>query len=391
MRKLFAVALLILPILLAHAGSTPDNDSQDSARPRLQLDIDVPGRAAPVHDGWSDVGHVRWIVAPRSSLESTSCKRPPVPPAAFLAIDSKGTIYFDGLATEIWRLWADGRLQSRNWARDFPATVEVAIAAGRNDEMWIGDTNRHLVEVLNDDGALQPVAGRDGHVGHVDGFGSGATFGIISAIAADPSGGILVADGELVRRVTPNGQVSTIAGSHPAEEGQDASRRRARDGQGLTAVFGGIGGLAASPSGDIYVTDTVGRYSAIRRIDKSGMVTTLIDAAHSKGAFRSLGRIAVDSDGALLVVDNDDRGERNRPRLVRLDPSGRIRTRFDPALPAGRYDPKNSGIWGFVDMALDSRTGRAYATDYLATTIHRIDPNGEAYTPCFESIKAPGR
>jgi DNA-binding beta-propeller fold protein YncE len=257
--------------------------------------------------------------------------------------------------------------------------------------MWIGDTNRHVIEKLNDDGAIEPVAGQDRHPGHVDGSSLIATFGIINAIAADPSGGLLVADGELVRRVSPQGEVSTIAGSQPAEEDQDASRRRARDGRGRAAVFGGIGGLAASATGDIYVTDTVGSYSAIRRIDKSGMVTTLMDAAHSQGRFRSLGRISVDTDGSLLVVDNDDRGELNRPRLLKVDLFGRIGTRFDPVAPEGRYDPKHSGIWGFVDMALDSRSGRVYATDYLATTIHRIDPNGEAYAPCFVAIAAQAR
>ncbi len=391
MRTLAVAVLCTTPLLMAWAGSTQEFAPRDSGRAMLKLDSELPDVPTNAHAGWNDDGDVRWVPAPRSILEASGCLRPPIPSGAFLAIDSKGTIYFDGLDTKIWRLRADGHLQSRHWVLKYPGTTDVALAVGRDDEVWIGDINRHVIEKLNDDGALEPVAGQVRHPGHVDGSGLIATFGIISAIAADPNGGLLVADGELVRRVSPQGEVFTIAGSQPAEEGQDASRRRARDGRGRAAVFGGIGGLAASATGDIYVTDTVGGYSAIRRIDKSGMVTTLMDAAHSHGAFRSLGRISVDTDGSLLVVDNDDRGELNRPRLLKVDLFGRFSTRFDPVAPEGHYDPKNSGIWGFVDMTLDSRSGRVYATDYLATTIHRIDPNGEAYAPCFVAIAAQAR
>src|SRR5947208_212265 len=97
MKKLYAVVLSIVPLLLAHAGSAPDNASQDVARSSLKLDIDLPSIA---HDGWNDDGQVRWVVAPRSILESTGCTRLPVPVASSLAVDSKGTIYFDGLDVE---------------------------------------------------------------------------------------------------------------------------------------------------------------------------------------------------------------------------------------------------------------------------------------------------
>ncbi|MFC5495941.1 hypothetical protein ACFPOE_00200 [Caenimonas terrae] len=64
-----------------------------------------------------------------------------------------------------------------------------------------------------ENGALVTVAGVAGEVGTADGAGTQARFTMVpSAMVTDSAGNLFVADGEVVRKVTPDGMVSTVAG-----------------------------------------------------------------------------------------------------------------------------------------------------------------------------------
>ena len=94
--------------------------------------------------------------------------------------------------------------------------------------------------------------------GRTDGAGSAARFYFPEGVATDPTGNVYVADtaNNTIRRITPGGMVSTLAGS-PVSYGT-------ADGTNGNARFESPEGIAVAASGNIYVAD--GEYSTIRLV-----------------------------------------------------------------------------------------------------------------------------
>jgi hypothetical protein len=91
----------------------------------------------------------------------------------------------------------------------------VALAA--NDEIVVSDTCNHAIRVVTPGGAVRTLAG-NGEAGFADVRGAAARFNCPFGLARDKHGSILVADGgnHAVRRVTMEGEVSTVAGNGEA-------------------------------------------------------------------------------------------------------------------------------------------------------------------------------
>src|SRR5204862_7823763 len=104
-------------------------------------------------------------------------------------------------------------------------------------------------------------------VGNVDGIGSAARFNQPGAVAVDSAGNVYVADTQnhTIRKITPGGVVTTLAGS----AGQDGSK----DGNGSAAQFSLPKGVAVDGAGNVYVGDQCN--NTIRKVTPGGAVTTL--------------------------------------------------------------------------------------------------------------------
>ncbi|MFC5496894.1 hypothetical protein ACFPOE_05045 [Caenimonas terrae] len=85
----------------------------------------------------------------------------------------------------------------------------AGIAADAAGNLYIADGKR--VRKLSRDGVVSTVAGNPAVAGARDGPGTAASFSSINSIAMDPAGNVLVADANLIRRVTPDGNVTTVA------------------------------------------------------------------------------------------------------------------------------------------------------------------------------------
>src|SRR3954467_5235002 len=135
------------------------------------------------------------------------------------------------------------------------------------------------------------------------------------AVVPIPGGGYLIADqgNNRVRRVAPDGTITTVAGSGPAGYSGDG-------GPATAATFSAPTGVAPLPDGGFLVSD--GNNNVIRRVTAGGVISTVagtgsagyngdgIAATTAKLSFPA--DVAVTSDGGFLIADNDN----NRIRKV---------------------------------------------------------------------------
>ena len=106
----------------------------------------------------------------------------------------------------------------------------------------------------------------NGLTGRDDGDGTMATFNGMQGAATDIYGNIYVANAanNIIRRITPAGQVSTLAGSGTAGN---------TNAMGTAASFSNPAGVAVDKNGNVYVANQGN--NLIREISPSGMVSTL--------------------------------------------------------------------------------------------------------------------
>lgn len=132
-----------------------------------------------------------------------------------------------------------------------------------------------------------------GTSGSADGTGTAASLTAPEGLAVAADGTVYVAEPYTyrIRRISPEGQVSTLAGG-----GTEPGRQ---DGQGSQARFMGPKDLAIGPQGDLYVVD----FDSVRRVSPGGAVTTvsLRNADGSSYQPIELFGIAVDPQGNLYL------------------------------------------------------------------------------------------
>ena len=147
--------------------------------------------------------------------------------------------------------------------------------------------------------------------GSRDGTGSNATFFHPRGVAADAAGNLFVTEysGCVIRKVSPNAVVTTIAGTAV----RAGDKPVYRDGTGPAAGFKNPGGITVDAMGNLYVAET-GSHT-IRKVSPQGVVTTiggLPDYAGSgegvgdRAIFHSPSGVAVDAMGNVYVADRDN-------------------------------------------------------------------------------------
>ena len=191
--------------------------------------------------------------------------------------------------------------------------AEILIVAGIDQEAagsYTFISSNRVKRLSADLSSIRPVAGGNG-LGSTDGAGDTALFFQPLSLTHDAAGNVYVADSGnfTIRRIAPDGTVSTLAGQ--------AGIAGNADGAGSAARFTHVTGIAIGPDGDLYVADYDN--ARVRRVTTAGVVTTyagsvfgVADGAPSTARFVGPSAIAVAANGDVLVAD----GSRIR-RVVR--------------------------------------------------------------------------
>ena len=303
-----------------------------------------------------------------------------------LAVDAAGSVY----VAEIGAVRKVDRAGNQSVVLDpstpwSPSEASPGLASGRPDylafdaagTLYAGDA--HRIVRLNAAGQLETVAGTGAAGFSGDGGpAKAAAFSNVGALRFDGAGNLFVADrGNFrVRRVTPGGIVSTVAGMGSPTFSGDG-------GPATDAMFHSIFDVATDEAGNVYIGDNGNR--RVRKVDAAGMVTTFAgngattpvgDGGPATAAgLGSPAGLAFDAAGNLYIADLDSN------RLRKVTPGGTIST------VAGNGDEAFSGDGGpAIAAGLDAGdvavgpNGELYVLDVANRRVRRIDPDGKITT-----------
>jgi sugar lactone lactonase YvrE len=223
----------------------------------------------------------------------------------------------------------------------------------------------HLIYKLSKAGVLSVFAG-SGDNGSTDGNGTSASFSFPTGITTDAAGNVYVSEQGvgLIRKITPGGLVSTIAGSGVNAE---------KDGIGSQASFSDPGGMVVDAAGNIYVGDE-GR--TIRKVTQAGVVTTIMGAGvaingdATNATFNQPADVVTDAAGNVFVADagNNLIREINTAGTVSTFAGTGNKGNVDGALNAASFSSP-------VGIAVDA-SGNFFIADSANNVIRKISPGG---------------
>jgi sugar lactone lactonase YvrE len=272
-----------------------------------------------------------------------------------------------GWRAHVTTLAGDGSPTFRDAADPIQAAFAdpFGIAIGNDGVVYISDAGEsNRIRKLTFDGLVTTLAG--GVEGYADGAGSQASFNTPSGLALDQTGNLYVADtsNNRIRKITPQGLVSTVAGEGTAG---------LVDGPASEARFDGPIGIAVDSRDDIYIADTYN--DRIRKITPAGQVSTVAGAGRpgyadgkaSAALFDTPSGLVVTAAGDLIIADTGNN------RLRKITPDGQVTTLpvvFSPEVtPADLRKP--------LGLAL-SHDGVVYVSDLDHSRLVQIAPDGSA-------------
>jgi streptogramin lyase len=300
----------------------------------------------------------------------------------------------------------------------------MGVAVDSNGNIFVADSRNNLIRKISADGTVSTLAG-GGKQGSADGKAASASFFFPVGVAAGPDGNVYVADthNSLIRKISPQGIVTTIAGAltsstkdHPdslqrldnpygivvgkngtvyftdwernmvrkiSPEGKmsiiaGGTDPGAKDGKGLSASFFLPQGIAIDDEGNLYIADTYN--NMIRKMDANGMVTTLagkpaIKGKHNSGhkdgkgpmaSFNHPCGIAVDKRGIVYVADVGNN------EIRKITPDGTVSTFAGTGLPGDQNGSLDKATFYRPYGVAVSKNGDLYIADYVNNVVRKI-------------------
>ncbi|MGI9087625.1 MAG: NHL repeat-containing protein [Chthoniobacterales bacterium] len=236
-----------------------------------------------------------------------------------VAAEAGGTVYVaDTLNNTIRKISPTGLVTTFAGAPDTYGSADgtgatarfnypIGLAVDGSSNVYVADSGNNTIRKITSAGVVTTLAGSAGHPGFADGSGPIAQFCSPRGVAVDSSGVVYVADAcnATIRRISPAGQVTTLAGL--------AGSQGSADGNANAARFSDARGIAVDGVGNLYVADTGN--STVRRLSPSGTVTTLGGVAGVPGSADGVGNaskfnfpqgIAASGAGRIYLSDTNN-------------------------------------------------------------------------------------
>ncbi len=270
------------------------------------------------------------------------------------------------------------------------------VAVDSVGDIYIADVGNQCIRKVSPSGMITTVAG-NGTAGY-SGDGGPATSAELddpAGVAVDASDNLYIADSlnSVIRKVSPNGIITTVAGDGYSRlgTGQPSFNDGGYSGDGGPATSAELNNpyaVAIDSSGNLYIADTYNR--RIRKVDTSGVITTVAGNGYAGpgdlGGYSGDGGqatsaelaqpfgVAVDSAGNIYISDQ------NNNRIRKVDTSGVITTVVSGGIGTGVSSP--------AGLAVDA-AGNLYIADMGNQCIRKVDASGN-FTTIAGSIGSPG-
>ena len=279
-----------------------------------------------------------------------------------VAVDGQDQVYFSdngdssavGKNHSVWKIDTAGLLQkiagvgTRNFSGDGgPAILAElknprGIALDGHGNVYIADTGNHRVRKVDPNGIITTVAGNGNGGGNTEGNGDPATEVGISlprAIAFDSQGNFYITDSHaVIRKVTPAGVLTTFAGTYQSQGFSGDG------GPALQAEFGRTGfsveGITVDATDNVIVVDNGAH--RIRLIDTAGIIRTIAGT----GTFSFSGDGGPPTQAALAG-----------PQGVGVSPTGDLYIADAANDRVRRVQPPLPGFSGLSDLVIASKDG----------------------------------
>lgn len=265
-----------------------------------------------------------------------------------------------------------GRTDGPGSTATFAGPGQAALDAQGN--LYVADTDNHCIRKVTPAGVVSTLAG-SGTAGYLDGPAATAAFNAPKGVAVDGQGTVYVADygNNCIRAISPAGMVSTWAGT---------TAPGLQDGPATTARFWEPTGLACDQQGNLYVADS--RNERIRQITAQRVVSTLAgsgptdvkfvtdnfaDGPAAAALFYYPYGVAVDARGTVYVADYQN-------HRVRKIAAGTVST---VAGSTGGYAEgvgSQAKLYLPTSLAVDA-SGVLYVADWGNGCLRRIEPTGQ--------------
>lgn len=255
-----------------------------------------------------------------------------------------------------------GFKDGKGTAASFNSPSRMAI--DENGNLYLTEAN--LVRKITPDAVVSTIAGT-GSIGSADGRGTAASFFSPAGITIDKAGNLYVADygNNLIRKIDPSGNVTTIAGK--VLSGFD-------NGKGTAASFRGPIGLVLDKNENLYVADLGNE--VIRKITSDNSVTTFSKIATPGRNYM----IPLHFPGGLAIDNNDNLYTTDITNYVvqKITLAGVITTVAGSGTIGGANGQGNSASFDSPYAIVVDKNGNLYVTDN--DVIRKIDASGMVTT-----------
>ncbi len=242
--------------------------------------------------------------------------------------------------------------------------------------LYLADRFNYRIRKITTTGSIVSLAGNGFRGYYVDGGpAANAQLDQPRGLARDASGNLYIADGNncRIRKLTPNGIITTVAGNGvPGYSGDNGPATSAQLAYQL--------GIAVNAAGELFIADSFNH--RIRKVSANGIITTIVgngfpgysgDGGPAASAqINNPNDVAVDADGTLYIADYSNY------RIRKVSPNGIVTTIAGTGVQGYSGDggpaagAQLSTIWG---LTLDGG-GNLYMADYLNHRIRKIAANG---------------